>query len=244
MVAIGLAINKIVSLHRCNCGRHYEQWNDQPTPPCPDGEKTRPSKTSLRKRVREGVETSGKRAKLEERTEERQIAPMQDPSSHTLLEPTPDLKHHTPGAVPITPPPVLTSSLEIKTRRDPAFKETAEPQPSRETEKKVVTNSPLQPSQGHNCLKRSPPHPDPPKKPYMEQQPHQERGVTGPHLTPTSTEGSTSENPTTTKILQANYDPQVSENRGKAVIGGAIEPEETDTPPCIRTYTHTNYLGT
>jgi len=24
MVAIGLAINKIVSLHRCNCGRHYE----------------------------------------------------------------------------------------------------------------------------------------------------------------------------------------------------------------------------
>ena len=25
--------------------------------------------------------------------------------------------------------------------------------------------------QGHNCLKKSPPHPDPPKEPYMEQQP-------------------------------------------------------------------------
>ena len=71
---------------------------------------------------------------------------MQDTSSHPLLEPTPDLNNHTPGAVPITPPPVLTSSLETKTWRDPAFKETVEPQPSRETEKKVVTNSPPQPS--------------------------------------------------------------------------------------------------
>ena len=105
MVAIGLAINKIVSLHRCNCGRQYEQWNDQPTPPCPDCEKTRPSKASNRKRVIQDVETPGKRAKLEERTEERQIAPMQDPSPHSLLEPTPNLNNHTLGVAPTIPPP-------------------------------------------------------------------------------------------------------------------------------------------
>ena len=39
MAATGPAINKTVSLHRCNCGRQYEQWFDQPTPPCPDCEK-------------------------------------------------------------------------------------------------------------------------------------------------------------------------------------------------------------
>jgi len=55
MVAIGLAINKIVSLHRCNCGRQYEQWYDQPTPPCPDCDKTRSSKTRNKKRVGKDV---------------------------------------------------------------------------------------------------------------------------------------------------------------------------------------------
>ena len=100
LVAIGLAINKAVSLHRCRCGRHYEQWKDQPSPPCPECEKTRPSKTSLRKRERESDVTSGKRAKFEERAEEGKIEIKQNPPFHTLLKPTPDFKQHTPGANP------------------------------------------------------------------------------------------------------------------------------------------------
>ena len=92
------------------------------------------------------METTGKRAKLEERTEEGKIEPMQDPPSHTLHEPTPDLKHHTAGVVPITFPQALTSRLGTKTWQDPALKKAAESHPSRETEEKVVTNSPPQPS--------------------------------------------------------------------------------------------------
>jgi len=91
MAVIGHAINEVVSLHRCRCGRNYEQWNDQPTPPCPACEKTRPSKTSLKKREREIDVTSDKRAKLEERADQRKIEIKQNPSSHTLPEPTPDL---------------------------------------------------------------------------------------------------------------------------------------------------------
>jgi len=58
---------------------------------------------------------------------------MQDQSSHTLLEPIPDLKHHTPGAVPTTFPQALSSRLGTNTRQDPAPKEAAESYPSRET---------------------------------------------------------------------------------------------------------------
>jgi len=35
MAAIGHAIHEVVSLHRCSCGLSYEQWESQPTPPCP-----------------------------------------------------------------------------------------------------------------------------------------------------------------------------------------------------------------
>jgi len=35
MAAIGHAIHEVVSLHRCSCGSTYEQWECQPTPPCP-----------------------------------------------------------------------------------------------------------------------------------------------------------------------------------------------------------------
>jgi len=35
MAAIGHAIHEVVSLHRCSCGSSYEQWESQPTPPCP-----------------------------------------------------------------------------------------------------------------------------------------------------------------------------------------------------------------
>ena len=64
MVAIGLAIKNIVSLHRCNCGRQYEQWQDQPTPPCPDC-MTDSSRTSNKKRARNEVVDSGERTDYE-----------------------------------------------------------------------------------------------------------------------------------------------------------------------------------
>ena len=35
MAAIGHAIHQVVSLHRCRCGAAYEQWESEPTPPCP-----------------------------------------------------------------------------------------------------------------------------------------------------------------------------------------------------------------
>ena len=69
----------------------------------------------------------------------------------------------------------------------------------------------------------------------MEQQQHQEKGVMGPNLTPTSTEGSTRENPATTEIFHTNYDPQALESRGITEIVGAIEPDETDTSPTEQT---------
>jgi len=111
--------------------------------------------------------------------------------------------------------------------------------PSTETETKIsITDTSQQPTeklkptyQGHNGLKKFPPHPDPPKEPYMEQQPYQEKGVMGPNLTPTFTEGSTSENPATTEILHTKHDSKALESRGKTVIEGAIEPDETDTSP-------------
>ena len=34
MAAIAHAIHEVVSLHRCSCGLSYEQWANQPTPPC------------------------------------------------------------------------------------------------------------------------------------------------------------------------------------------------------------------
>ena len=139
--AIGHAINEVVSLHRCRCGRNYEQWNDQPTPPCPECEKTRPSKTSLRKRERESDVTSGKRAKFEERVDKGKMWPF-----HTPIEPTPDLKQHTPGATPTTSPQVPTPRLGTNTWQDSALKMTAKTHPSREPERKAATNFP---QQGH-----------------------------------------------------------------------------------------------
>ena len=39
MAAIRHTIHEVVSLHRCRCGQSYEQWGNQPTPPCPTCEK-------------------------------------------------------------------------------------------------------------------------------------------------------------------------------------------------------------
>ena len=130
LAAIGHAINEVVSLHQCRCGRNYEQWNDQPTPPCPECEKTHPSKTSLGKRERESDVTSGKRAKMEERADEGKIEIKQNPPFHTPLEPTTDLKQHTPGATPTTSPQVPTPRLGTSTRQDSALKMTANTHPS------------------------------------------------------------------------------------------------------------------
>ena len=44
MSAIGHAINEVVSLHQCRCGRNYEQWEDQPTPLAPHARKPAPVK--------------------------------------------------------------------------------------------------------------------------------------------------------------------------------------------------------
>jgi len=65
----------------------------------------------------------------------------------------------------------------------------------------------------------------------MEDLPHEGRIGTGAHLNPTPTEGPTIENSKTPEILLSNhYAPQAPETRGKVVIGGATEPEGTDTP--------------
>jgi len=53
IAAIGHAIHEVVSLHRCRCGQSYEQWGNQPTPPCPTCEKIRLKNTGPGKRKRE-----------------------------------------------------------------------------------------------------------------------------------------------------------------------------------------------
>ena len=126
MAAIGHAIHKVVSLHRCRCGQNYEQWEDQPTPPCPTCEKTRLRNTRLEKRKRESDEITDKRTKYEDRvdegTTEKKDPPQetkQNPTSYALPDPTPDPRQQTPG----TPPRVPTSRLEANLRQDSALKE-------------------------------------------------------------------------------------------------------------------------
>jgi len=123
MAAIGHAINEVVSLHRCRCGRNHEQWEDQPTPPCPACEKTCPNKTSLKKRVRESDVTTDKRAKYEERADEGKTETKQNPSSRTLPDPTPDPRQQTPGVILTTSPQVPTPRLGANLRQDSALKE-------------------------------------------------------------------------------------------------------------------------
>ena len=137
MAAIGHAINEVVSLHRCRCGRNHEQWEDQPTPPCPACEKIHPSKTSLKKRARESDVTSDKRAKFEERADEGKTETKQNPSSHTLPDPTPDLRQQTPGVVPTTSPQVPAPRLGANTQQDSALKKAANIHSSREPERKM-----------------------------------------------------------------------------------------------------------
>ena len=98
MAAIGHAINEVVSLHRCRCGRNYEQWKDQPTPPCPTCEKTHPSETRLKKRVKESDEiTDNEQSMRRGQTKERQNKSKTRPPTPSLtLRLTLDSKH--PGS--------------------------------------------------------------------------------------------------------------------------------------------------
>jgi len=140
MAAIGHAINEVVSLHRCRCGHKYEQWEDQPTPPCPTCEKTRLRKTRLEKRERESDEITDKRTKYEERadkrTTEKNDPPQeteQNPISYALPDPTPDPRQQTPGVNLITPPQAPTSRSGANLRQDSALKEAANPHSYRES---------------------------------------------------------------------------------------------------------------
>ena len=113
MVAIGLATTS-VTLHRCKCGRQYEQWQDQLTPTCPDCT-TGSCKTSNKKRASDEVVDSGKRIKHEVRGRTGSNEPPQGTLPNPLFEVTPKL-NHTPGDASTTSPPILTSCPETATR--------------------------------------------------------------------------------------------------------------------------------
>ena len=142
MVAIGLATTSVVTLHRCNCGRQYEQWQDQPTPSCPDCT-TGPSKTSNKKRASDEVVDSGKRIKHEARGIPGSNESPQGTFPNPLFEVTPELINHTPGVSSTTSSPVLTSRPETETRREPTLKENVKPKPLQGTASNVATNTPL-----------------------------------------------------------------------------------------------------
>ena len=142
MVAIGLAATSVVTLHRCNCGRQYEQWQDQLTPTCPDCT-TGSSKTSNKKRASDEVVDSGKRIKHEARGRTGSNETLQDTLPNPLSEITPELINYTPGDAPTTSPPALTSCPEIETRREPTIKERVKPIPLQGTASNVATNTPL-----------------------------------------------------------------------------------------------------
>jgi len=142
MVAIGLATTSVVTLYRCNCGRQHEQWQDQPTPSCPDCT-TGPSKTSNKKRASGEVVDSGKRTKHETRGIIGSNELPQGTLPNPLFEVTPKPINHTPGVASTTSSPVLTSRPETVTRRELTLKEKVKPKPQQETAGNVATNTPL-----------------------------------------------------------------------------------------------------
>ena len=81
---------------------------------------------------------------------------------------------------------------------------------------------------------KSPPPPDPPDEPYMEQQQHPVKGAAELKLTPTSIDRS-SENPATSETLPTQNDPQALESREITEIEGATEPDVIDTSPTEQT---------
>jgi len=151
MAAIGHAINEVVSLHRCRCGQSYEQWEDQPTPPCPTYEKTRLRKTRLGKRQRESDEKTDKRMKYEDRTDEGKTEKndppqetKQNPTSYAIPDPMPDPRKQTSAINPTTPPQAPTSRSGANVRQDSALK------------KAEIPHSALEPREPERNTERSP----------------------------------------------------------------------------------------
>jgi len=139
MAAIGHAINEVVSLYRCRCGQNYEQWEDQPTPPCPTCEKTRLRKTRPGKRERESDEITDKRTKYEDRTDEGKTEKndppqetKQTPTSYALPDPTPDPRKRTPAVHITTPPEAPTSRFRAYIKQESALKKAENSHSSRE----------------------------------------------------------------------------------------------------------------
>jgi len=63
MAAVCHEIKETVSLERCKCGEHYEQWGRRPTPPCSKCEKIHVRKASFGETGTEQGGSEGKRAK-------------------------------------------------------------------------------------------------------------------------------------------------------------------------------------
>jgi len=130
MAAIGHAIKEVVSLHRCGCGKSYEQWGDRPTPPCPTCEKTHLRKTIPDKREMERNERVGKRTKNEDRKDNGEKTEKNNPpqetrqssAPHAFLDPTPDPRLRTPAVSLTTPFQAPAPRHEADTRQDSAFK--------------------------------------------------------------------------------------------------------------------------
>jgi len=139
MAAIGHAIHKVVSLHRCRCGQNYEQWDDQPNPSGATCEETRIRKTRLGKRDQKSEEKTDNRTKFEERTDEGNSEKNDPPkvtkqyqTSYALRDPTPDPRKQTPAVNLTTPPQALTSGSGAYIRQDSAPKKAENPRLSRE----------------------------------------------------------------------------------------------------------------
>ena len=130
MAAIGHAIKEVVSLHRCGCGKSYEQWGDRPTPPCPTCEKTRLRRTIPDKREMERNERVGKRTKYEDRKDNGEKTEKNNPPQETrqssappaFLDPTPDPRLRTPAVSLINPFQAPAPRHEADTRQDSALK--------------------------------------------------------------------------------------------------------------------------
>jgi len=63
MAAVSHEIKETVSLERCKCGEHYEQWSRRLAPPCSKCEKIHVRKASSGETDTEQGGSEGKRAK-------------------------------------------------------------------------------------------------------------------------------------------------------------------------------------
>jgi len=152
MAAVGHTIKEVVSLHRCECGESYEQWGNQPTPPCPTCEKTRSRKTAPDEKGTGRIERTGKRTKYEESKDKGKKIEITLPyqtkekrkssTTHVFLDPTSGPWTGIPAVCLTTPFQGPALRHETDTRLDSA---------SKQAEKRK--NTPPEPEQ---IVKRSP----------------------------------------------------------------------------------------